>query len=134
MNDHPINGAAQVATPTAEVDPSHVPQGTSVNQVFDVFCNLAPNSPWTTYLRRIQEVFNHLAEGAVLIDSMPDGRLPVRFCDTDMIERNVIDESAARQWNQGIEHLMAGLALIRPVPKPDPEVAAPSAEGDTNGA
>jgi hypothetical protein len=110
----PVN-AEDVAVGTP-VDVNVVPKGTKINDVFNVFANLAPSSPWSAHLRTIQTIFNHLAEGAVLLDTCPHVNLSMLIVDEDdQIAAEEPIKSGAKQWNQGIEQLRAAMAMMRPV-------------------
>lgn len=117
---------AEARTPVVTVDPNYVPPGTKIDDVFNVFANLAPASPWSAHLRTIQTIFNKLAEGVTLIDTCPHvnlAQLIVLPEDIGATEEPIA--SGAAQWNEGVALLIGAMSMMRPVPKvnePKPDV------------
>ncbi len=106
--------------------PTPAGQKITTDTVFDMFSSLVPDSPWARRLKKMQAIFNHLANGAVMLTTIPDWSLGDQVYDVREREALGWDGPNVTQFSKAVTELLAGLQALgieaMPPAEPLPEL------------
>lgn len=97
-------------------------QKITTDTVFELFTSLVPDSPWAKRLKKVQAVFNHLANGATMLTTIPGWSLGDQVYDVREREALGWDGPNVTQFAKGLAEVLAGLQAMgtEPIPPAEP--------------